>query len=34
MAHSGIIDEQVHFLPKPFSIEAMATKVREALEVK
>ncbi|MDP2861976.1 MAG: response regulator, partial [Desulfobacterales bacterium] len=32
IAHRGILDEGVHFLQKPFHMEVLATKVREALE--
>jgi len=32
IAHRGILDEGVHFLQKPFYLEVLATKVREALE--
>jgi FixJ family two-component response regulator len=32
IAHSGVLDEGVHFLQKPFSLKDLATKVREALE--
>lgn len=32
IAHSGVLDEGVHFLQKPFSLKTLATKVREALE--
>ena len=32
IAHQGILDEEVHFIQKPFSMNDLATKVREALE--
>ncbi|MFH1136320.1 MAG: transporter substrate-binding domain-containing protein [Pseudomonadota bacterium] len=32
IAHHGVIDEDVHFLQKPVSLQAMARKVREALD--
>ncbi|MDP3283501.1 MAG: response regulator, partial [Desulfobacterales bacterium] len=32
IAHRGILDEGVHFLQKPFHMEVLAAKVREALE--
>jgi DNA-binding NtrC family response regulator len=32
IAHRGILDEGVYFLQKPFHMEDMAAKVREALE--
>ncbi|RPH51207.1 MAG: PAS domain S-box protein [Desulfobacteraceae bacterium] len=31
IAHNGILDESVHFLQKPFSMNDLAAKVREAL---
>jgi PAS domain S-box-containing protein len=33
IAHRGILDEGVHFLQKPFSMNDLAAKVREALEM-
>ena len=32
IAHRGILDEGVAFIQKPFSIEALAAKIREVLE--
>lgn len=32
IAHSGVLDEGVHFIQKPFSLESMAIKVREVLD--
>jgi CheY-like chemotaxis protein len=32
IAHRGVLDEGVRFLKKPFSIDALAMKVREALD--
>ena len=32
IAHHGVLDENVHFIQKPFSRKDLAIKVREALE--
>ncbi|MBI5604423.1 MAG: PocR ligand-binding domain-containing protein [Deltaproteobacteria bacterium] len=32
IAHHGVLDEGIHFIQKPFSIQALAVKVREALD--
>lgn len=32
IAHRGVLDEDIHFLQKPFSVEQLAVKLREALD--
>ena len=32
IAHQGVLNEDVHFLQKPFSMEALAKKIRQALD--
>ena len=32
IAHRGVLDEGVHFLQKPFSVEQLGVKLREALD--
>jgi two-component system cell cycle sensor histidine kinase/response regulator CckA len=32
IAHHGVLDEGVHFIPKPFSLANLAVKVRQALD--
>jgi len=32
IAHHGVLDEGVHFIQKPFSVNSLAAKVREALD--
>jgi FixJ family two-component response regulator len=32
IAQHGMLDEEVHFIQKPFSIQALAAKVRQVLE--
>ena len=32
IAHGGVLDESMHFLQKPFSMQDLASKMREALE--
>jgi DNA-binding NtrC family response regulator len=32
IVHHGVMDDNISFLPKPFSINDLAAKVREALE--
>ncbi|MFZ3047117.1 MAG: response regulator, partial [Desulfatirhabdiaceae bacterium] len=34
VAHQGVLDKDVNFIQKPFSIQALAAKVREALDSK
>ena len=34
IAHRGVLDFGVHFIQKPFSVQALALKVREVLEEK
>ena len=34
IAHHGVLDEDVHFIQKPFSTQSLAAKVREALDGK
>jgi len=31
IAHRGVLEEGIHFLQKPFSLDALAKKVREVL---
>jgi FixJ family two-component response regulator len=32
IAHNGVLDEDVLFIQKPFSMQAFAAKVRKAIE--
>jgi len=32
IAHHGVLDKGVKFIPKPFSAQELATKVREVLD--
>ena len=32
IAHHGVLDEGVHFIQKPFSMQDIARKVREAMD--
>ncbi|MBR9981232.1 MAG: response regulator, partial [Desulfatitalea sp.] len=34
IAHRGVIDEGIHYLQKPFSVKAMAAKVRAVLDLR
>jgi two-component system, cell cycle sensor histidine kinase and response regulator CckA len=34
IAHHGVLDEGVHFIQKPFSIQDLAAKMREVLNSK
>jgi radical SAM superfamily enzyme YgiQ (UPF0313 family) len=34
IAHRGVLEEGVHFIHKPFSLQSLSAKVREALDVK
>jgi hypothetical protein len=31
IAHHGVLDEGMHFIQKPFTLHALAAKIREAL---
>jgi hypothetical protein len=31
IAHHGVLDKNVHFLPKPFSLKDLSEKIREVL---
>jgi signal transduction histidine kinase/CheY-like chemotaxis protein len=33
IAHQGVLDEGVHFIEKPFTLKALATKVRQVLDL-
>ena len=32
IAHHGVLDEEMHFIQKPFSLNALADKVRDVLD--
>jgi hypothetical protein len=34
IVHHGILEDDVHFLQKPFSVDSLAGKVREVLDEK
>ncbi|MBN2256026.1 MAG: response regulator, partial [Deltaproteobacteria bacterium] len=34
IAHQGVLDEEVYFIEKPFSMKELAAKVREVLDKK
>jgi hypothetical protein len=32
IVHHGVLDEGVHFLQKPFTLDALAAKIRETMD--
>jgi two-component system, cell cycle sensor histidine kinase and response regulator CckA len=34
IANQGVLDEEVNFIQKPFSMQSLSTKVREVLDTK
>jgi two-component system cell cycle sensor histidine kinase/response regulator CckA len=34
IAHHGVLEEEIHFIQKPFSMQDLAAKVREVLDSK